>query len=144
MSSRREQIIAHIATTLAGTAGVGTRIMRSRLEAFQRNEAPAIVIEPGPDTPTVPPVSTNRTDWTLQVIIAVASRGNIPDQAADPTIVSLHSKLMADRSLGGLALDIYPGTVTPDFSKADSPAAWTVCTYSVRYRTAVGAIDQAP
>jgi hypothetical protein len=141
MSSKREQIIAALATTLAGTTGVGTRIYRSRLEAFQRNEAPALVIEPGQDQATIPAVSTRYIDWTLQVMIAVASRGDIPDQAADPTIASIHSKVMADRTLGGLVLDVYPQSVIPNFEKADTAAAWTVCTYQVRYRTSVDSIE---
>ncbi|MEI6032463.1 MAG: hypothetical protein WCQ20_15065 [Synechococcaceae cyanobacterium ELA739] len=141
MSSKREQIIAALATTLAGTTGVSTRIYRSRLEAFQRNEAPALVIEPGQDQATIPAVSTRYIDWTLQVMIAVASRGDIPDQAADPTIASIHSKVMADRTLGGLVLDVYPQSVVPNFEKADATAAWTVCTYQVRYRTSVDSIE---
>ena len=50
MSSKRESILAAIATTLVGTTGVSTRIYRSRVEAFARNEAPALVIEPGTDS----------------------------------------------------------------------------------------------
>jgi len=141
MSSKREQIIAAITSALAGTSGVGTRIYRSRLEAFQRNEAPALVVEPGQDQAVIPAVSTRYIDWTLQVMIAVASRGDIPDQAADPTIASIHSKVMADRTMGGLVLDIYPQTVAPNFEKGDAAAAWTVCTYQVRYRTSIDSIE---
>ena len=144
MSTIREQIIAQITTTLAGTTGVSTRIYRSRHEAFARNEAPAIVIEPGADQCQAPAVSHRRLDWTLSVTVAVYSRGNIPDQAADPTINSLHAKLMADRTLGGLALDILPVSVVPSFESSDLPSAWTVCTFSVRYRTLVENISQAP
>ena len=144
MSTIREQIVARIATTLAGTTGVGTRIYRSRHEAFARNEAPAIVIEPGADQCQAPAVSHRRLDWTLSVTVAVYSRGSIPDQAADPTINSLHAKLMADRTLGGLALDILPVSVVPSFESSDLPSAWTVCTFTVRYRTLIENISQAP
>ena len=135
---------SQVATTLAGTTGVGTRIYRSRHEAFARNEAPAIVIEPGADQCQAPAVSHKRLDWTLSVTVAVYSRGNIPDQAADPTINSLHGKLMADRTLGGLALDILPVSVVPSFESSDLPSAWTVCTFTVRYRTLIENISQAP
>ena len=63
--------------------------------------------------------------------------GPIPDQLADPIIASIHSQLMADRTLGGLAMDIWPGTVDPQMEKADQPALWTVLTYNVRYRSSV-------
>lgn len=142
MSTVREQILVRIATTLAGTTGVGTRIYRSRHEAFARNEAPAIVIEPSTDQCQTPAVSHKRLDWTLSVTVAVYSRGNIPDQAADPTINSLHAKLLADRTLGGLALDILPVSVVPSFESSDVPSAWTVCTFSVRYRTLIENISQ--
>lgn len=141
MSSRREQILAKIATTLAGTTGVSTRIYRSRVEAFQRNEAPALVIEPGIDTSAPEPVSTCKIDWTLQVIIGVHTRGGIPDQTADPTIVSIHFKLMADRTLGGLAMDCWPVSIDPQFDKADMTSNWTVLTYQVRYRTSISSIE---
>lgn len=141
MASKREQILAAIRTTLTSTVGVGTRIYRSRVEAFQRNEAPALVIEPGNDTSSPEPVSTCKIDWTLQVLIAVHTRGGIPDQAADPTIVDIHSKLMADRTLGGLVMDIWPVSVDPQFDKADAAANWTVCTYQVRYRTSLSSIE---
>ena len=137
MSTKREQILAAIATTLEGTADVGTRIYRSRVEAFARNEAPALVIEPGTDSAAEEQVSTCKIDWRLPVLIAVYTRGPIPDQLADPIIASIHSQLMADRTLGGLAMDIWPGTVDPQMEKADQPALWTVLTYNVRYRSSV-------
>jgi hypothetical protein len=137
MPSKRESILAAVATTLAGTTGVGTRIYRSRVEAFARNEAGAIVIEPGTDSASEELVSNCKIDWRLPVLIAVYTRGAIPDQLADPIIISLHSKLMADRTLGGLVMDIFPGTVDPQMEKADQPALWTVCTYNVRYRSSV-------
>ena len=137
MTTKREQILAAIATTLEGTTDVGTRIYRSRVEAFARNEAFALVIVPGTDSAAEEQVSTCKIDWRLPVLVAVYTRGAIPDQLADPIIASIHSQLMADRSLGGLVMDIWPGTVDPQKEKADQPALWTVCTYNVRYRTSV-------
>lgn len=139
MASKREQILAHVASTLAGTVGVSTRIYRSRVEAFARNESGAIVIEYGRDNAQT--YSTCKLDWTLDVLVAVYFRGAIPDQLADPTIVSLHSKLMTDRTLGGLALDIVPTGVDPQLEKADQPAAWIVCTYQVRYRSSASSLE---
>ena len=138
MSSKREQIMAAVAAALAGTSGVGTRIYRSRVEAFNRNEAPALVIEPGTDAAGPEPISTCKIDWTLPVLIAVHTRGGVPDQAADPIVTSVHSRLMADRTLGGLVMDVWPVSVDPQFDKADAASCWTVCTYQVRYRTQVG------
>jgi len=141
MTSRRESIMAHITSLLAGTVGVSTRIYRSRTEAFARAESGAIVIEPGIDRAQV--IANCKLEWSLEVNIAVYFRGAIPDQLADPTIVSLHSKVMADRTLGGRAIDIVPTSVDPQIQPGDQPSAWIVCAYLVRYRTSAAAINAA-
>jgi hypothetical protein len=135
MTSRREQILSAIATALATTDGVSGRVFRSRVEAFSRNEAPAIIIEPGPDRAQT--YSICKLDWTLDVLVVVHTRGQIPDQLADPILVDAHDKLMADRTLGGLAIDIVPTLSDPQRDKADLTSLWQVNTYQVRYRTAV-------
>ena len=55
MTTKRENILAAVKTALTGTAGVGTRIYRSRVEPMSRNESPAIIIEPVSDTPNKTP-----------------------------------------------------------------------------------------
>lgn len=133
MTSRREQILSYAAAALAGTTQVGSRIYRSRVDAFSREEAPAIVVEPGMDRAVE--FSSCKLDWTLELIIAVYTRGQVPDQLADPIIVDVNSNLMTDRSMGGLAIDILPAMVDPQRDKADLTSLWTVLTYKVRYRT---------
>jgi hypothetical protein len=134
-ASHREQILSAIATALATADGVSGRVYRSRVEAFSRNEAPAIIIEPGPDRAQT--YSICKLDWTLDVLVVVHTRGQIPDQLADPILVDAHDKLMADRTLGGLAIDIVPTLSDPQRDKADLTSLWQVNTYQVRYRTAV-------
>lgn len=132
MSSRREQILAHLATILAGTAGIGT-VWRSRVDAVSRDEAPALLLEPIFDR--CQPTSNCRLSWTLDVAIVIFVRGSVPDTLADPILVSAHSILMADRTLGGLAVDIVPTTVDPQRDKADLTSLWQVNTYQITYRT---------
>ena len=134
---KRESIVAAVTSALAGTTGVSTRIYRSRAEAFARDEAPAIIIEPAADVPRGEPVSTCKIDWTLTIAIIVYTRGAIPDQLAAPIIGSLHGKLMADRTLGGLALDVWPGQVLHQKEQADQTAGWTTCNYTIRYRSSI-------
>lgn len=141
MSSKREQIVQAAADAFAGTVDVGTRIFRSRLEAFQRAESPAVVVEPGVDEASGPSASNCYIDWNLTLVIGVYARGHVPDQVADPVVSDIHSRLMADRTLGGLAMDVWPVSHDPQFEKADRPAVWTVLTYRVRYRTSTTSID---
>jgi hypothetical protein len=136
MTTRRETILAAIASTLAGTTGVSTRIYRSRVEPLSRGESPALVIEPISDT-AEQNTSLPTLDWSLTVRIAVIVRGNVPDQLADPTIESLHAKLMADLTLGGYAIDVQPQGVNFEMVEADQPAGVIACDYLVRYRTSV-------
>jgi hypothetical protein len=140
MTTRREQILSAITTALAGTTGVGSRIYRSRVEAFSRGESPAISLEPINDTPATN-TSLPTLDWSLTVRIAVIVRGAIPDQLADPIVESLHSLVMADLSLGGLAMDIIPASVDWQLIEADQPAGVVLCDYVVRYRTSVGSLS---
>jgi hypothetical protein len=142
MTTRRETILAAITSTLAGTTGVSTRIYRSRVEPLTRGESPALVIEPISDT-AEQLTSLPRLDWSLTVRIAVIVRGNIPDQVADATIESLHSKLMADLTLGGYAIDIQPQGVNFEMVEADQPAGVISCDYLVRYRTSVANLATA-
>lgn len=136
MTTKRESILAAIATALVGTTGVSTRIYRSRVEPIARGESPAIVIEPINDI-AQQNTSLPTLDWSLVVRIAVIVRGNIPDQLADPTVESMHSKLMADLTLGGYAIDIEPVSVTFELVEADQPAGVVTCDYRVQYRTSV-------
>ena len=136
MTMRREDILAEIASTLAETTGVGSRIYRSRVEPLTRGESPALVIEPISDT-AEQNTSLPKLDWSLTVRISVIVRGTIPDQTADATVQSLHSKLMADLTLDGNAYDIQPVGVSFDLVEADQPAGVISCDYLVRYRTAL-------
>jgi hypothetical protein len=136
MTTRRESILAAIASALAGTTGVSTRIYRSRVEPLSRGESPALVIEPINDT-AEQNTSLPTLDWSLTVRIAVIVRGNVPDQIADPIVESLHAKLMADLTLGGYAIDVQPQGVNFELVEADQPAGVIGCDYLIRYRTSV-------
>jgi hypothetical protein len=141
MTSKREQILAAIYTALQGTAGVSTRIYRSRVEPMARNETPAIVVEPANIT-YQQNTSLPKLDSTLRVRVVVIVRANVPDQAADATMVDLHSRIMADLTLGGLAIDVQPTQTTFNIVEADQPAGVISCEYDVLYRTQVDDITQ--
>jgi len=140
MASKREQILAALQTTLAGTTGVSTRIYRSRIEPITNGESPAIVIEPITDEPSINTSSYLKIDWTLRVRIVVIVRGTIPDQAADPTVQSLFTKVLTDPTIGGLAKDIRPATQTFEVLEADTPAGLITCEFEIEYRTAYNSL----
>ena len=136
MATKREQILAQVATTLASTAGVSNRVYRSRATAVARAESPAIIIEPV--TNTVQQItSLPKLDHTLRVRIVVVVRSTTPDTEADSVIESMHSLLMADLTVGGLAIDIQPSLTNFDYLDADQPAGVYSNEYNIVYRTSV-------
>jgi hypothetical protein len=136
MASKRESILAAVRTALTGTTGVSNRIYRSRVEPVSRAESPALVVEPLSDT-AAQNTALPTLDWSMIVRITVIVRGVVPDQLADPIIQSLHSRLMADLTLGGYAIDVQPIGVTFNFTEADGAAGEIQCDYRVMYRTSV-------
>ena len=149
MASKREQILERIKTVvLPGTVQVGTRIYRSRAQAYSKSEAPAISISPGEDNPANAPrtigASLGRLDQVLPVLIEIYVRGDVPDQLADPIGVDVHARMMADRTLGGLAHDVQPDGWRPEYEPADATAGWIGHKFLIRYRTRDDAIDAAP
>ena len=136
MTTKRETILAAVRTALTDTTGVSTRIYRSRVEPLARGESPAIVVEPVSDT-AEQNTSLPTLDWSLTVRVAVIVRGDVPDQVADPIVESLHAKVMADLTLGGVAIDVQPISVGFDMVEADQPAGVISCDYLIRYRTSV-------
>lgn len=137
MTTKRESIMQALFTALAGTTNVGTRIYRSRVEPVARAESPALVLEPVSDV-----VEQNTClptlDHLLTVRVVVIVRAAVPDQASDPIVQSLHAKMVADLSLGGLAIDVQPGPTEFTLEQADTPVGVIYCTYRIQYRTSVG------
>lgn len=136
MTTKRESIIAAVRTALTGTTGVGTRIYRSRVEPLARSESPALIVEPVIDN-VAQNTSLPTLDHSLDIQIVVLVRAAVPDQTADPIIESLHSKVMADLTLGGLCYDVQPGPTRFTMESADVPVGVIFCTYRILYRTSV-------
>ena len=135
MATKSDQTLTAIKTKLTGTTGVGTRIYRSRPEAFSRSETPAIIIEPMSDTPQDTNSFNNRIRWEFRFRVSVIVRGAIPDNVADASVESLHAKITDDPTLNGLTIDIRPSTTSFEILEADQPAGVTSCEFEAEYQT---------
>lgn len=148
MSTIREQIMAKIVTTLAGTTGVGTHIYRSRVIPLTRDIAPALVARPSPDMESVTTlggaIGGAIADRSLSVDIEVYVRGDAPDTLADPIIDSAHRKLMADKTLGGLCENITETGSQWQAKEADLTAGMLSVSYRIKYLTKSGDLSLAP
>jgi hypothetical protein len=137
MATKREQILEAIKTALTGSATLGATVYRSRVTPLARGESPAVIVEPVRND-VEQNTSLPTLDHSMQVRVAVIVRGEIPDQLADPVIDAAHAAIMADLTLGGLAIDVQPGETEFTMQDADQPVGVIFSIYIVRYRTSVG------
>ena len=137
--SIREQILQAAAALIASEV-TPVPVYRSRVDAFSRRQASAVVIEPGFDRLTQE-LSQCKLDWEFSLSIAIYTRGQVPDQLADPIVQKVHEALMVERTLGGLALHVTPVSIDPQLEAGDEPSGWIQMVYAVRYRTQLTALD---
>ena len=143
MTTKRENILDQIKTSLANTTNVGSRIYRSRVVPLARNESPALVIEPVSDT-CEQNLSLPKLDWSLTVRISIIVRAStsddVPDSVADPIVESVHSKMTADLTLNSTCIDVQPQSVSFEMVDADQAAGVIGMDFLIRYRTAVNSV----
>tara|TARA_R100000329_G_scaffold145539_1_gene131174 strand:- start:990 stop:1418 length:429 start_codon:yes stop_codon:yes gene_type:complete len=135
MTTIRESILANLTTQLAGTVGVGTRIYRSRVTPVSREEGTVLIVEPISDSCQT---NRNKFQWTLNIRISVITRGSATqtaDQVADPTVKSVHDKIVSDITIGGKAIDITPRNVSFDLIDGDQPSGVVSLDYIIIYQT---------
>jgi hypothetical protein len=137
MATKRELILEAIKTALTSSATLGATVYRSRVTPLARGESPAVIVEPVRND-VEQNTSLPTLDHSMQVRVAVIVRGEIPDQLADPVIDAAHAAIMADLTLGGLAIDVQPGETEFTMQDADQPVGVIFSIYIVRYRTSVG------
>jgi len=143
MTTKRENILDQIKTSLANTTNVGARIYRSRVVPLARNESPALVIEPVSDT-CEQNLSLPKLDWSLTVRISIIVRAStsddVPDSVADPIVESVHSKMTADLTLNSTCIDVQPQSVSFEMVDADQAAGVIGMDFLIRYRTSVNSV----
>jgi hypothetical protein len=133
--SKREQIMAAVVTALAGTTGVGSRIFRSREDALAAAESPSLLVMPESEDPSE--LTIGYVEKRLRISVGVYARAvSSPDSAADATAQSVHAKLLADPTLGGLAVDLSEGATDWDFDQADQTSVMVNMRFVVWYRHA--------
>ena len=135
MSTKREAILTRLITQLAGTAGVGTRIYRSRVTPVSRSEGAVLIVEPISDNCET---RRNAFQWTLNVRLSVVVRGTATqtaDQAADAIVKSIHDKIASDITLNGNAIDMTPRNVSFDLIDGDQPSGVISLDYIIIYQT---------
>jgi hypothetical protein len=132
--SVRESILQAVVERVRGLSNTGLKVFRSRRAALGRLELPAVIIEPVSDSGE----GDNTTiyqDWQLLVSVRLFTRGDAPDVASEALAAQIHSALMADGQLGGLALSITGTNVTYALEFSEGTACETQLEYQINYRT---------
>lgn len=141
MSTQVELILTAIQSRLV-SASIGASVERSRVVSFEREDLPAVDIKPRDEEAT--PHANGLQRCILNVEIQIHTRGDVPDQLADPIAASLHAALVADPTLGGLCQRLYYTSRNWTFADADASAGQLAMIYAVHYATPAGDITRLP
>lgn len=135
MTTATQNIIAAIAAALTG-AGITVREDTDALYSFE--DKPCVVVDCGDEAPA-PVVGMGYVYWDLNVSLLIGADGPAPKLAPEPTRQAAHAAIYADRTLGGMAIDISIGPVTRSIDPENPAAGITQVVYSVKYRALEGA-----
>ena len=146
MSSKAEQIaqaFVALATSPALAAIPAARVFRDINRAMATSELPAMAIEMGNETAPARNLIQHE-DRALSIHVhvlsgAVASDAS-PYTSGDAALVEFHARVLADLTLGGLALDVREGETLRNREMVGDDLAQVRKTYNVEYRTAVGTL----
>lgn len=134
MATKREQVLAALETLLNNATAVCSHIARERMRPWPESVSLALNIVPETD-PRQETGGVNNTDRALFVDFQITSRGDQPTTLADPTVDALHDRLMSDRDLGGLAIDIEAGDNDFEWDDAERDECVIHQRYRITYRT---------
>ena len=137
MTSKALQIAQAIETVLtvpAMTAVPAASVYADPLDALEHETFPAVAVELGDEDEPIE-VATGVLARSLEITITVLSNGSAPFVRADAPLVEAHSRIFADRTLGGLALDIAEGPTRRQREGMGEGVGSSAKTYRIQYRT---------
>lgn len=109
--------------------------------AIKAVDTPCIVVEMG-DEPAPQRVLIGAEDRSMQIKISVIGSADDAATVIDPIVAEVHKRLVADRTLGGLSMDVQPGAITRQRDNTmDRPALVTELVYQVEYRTTMTSME---
>lgn len=119
---------------------------RSREEAVARSEGIAVLVQPKDERKTqMGGVQTGRgivmRDFAFTV--NVLTRGDVPDQIADPVAEAMHKLIFADRTFGNLVSVLTEGDSEWSIDEADAAAGELMNEYIARYQTTADDLSQS-
>lgn len=143
MASRAQQIAAAALARLTVppmTSVAATNVHASLRGALQSERLQAVAIEPG-DEPEPARVAIGVVQRRIELRVTVLGQGAAGYAVLDPAHVEIHARLMADPTLGGLALDIDEGPISRDREDAERQRVSLTHVYRYIYRTSEESLE---
>lgn len=137
MTSKAEQITQAIVAALtvpAMSSVPASRVFRDIHGALQASALPAIAVETGDEETPERRTARHKMRW-MEVTVSIVAAGASPFTVGDPALVEAHGRLMADRALGGLALEVLEGPTRRERSSAEQQLGVVAKTYRVQFHT---------
>ena len=136
MQSIREQIIQTIVARLTPVAsGQGATIRRQPTVPTDRAQLPALLVFPESEAVRRINDRTERELVIRVVALATGSATDGPEPAVDRLMTAAHASLLADVTLGGLALGMEETDTEWQQDDADMDVAALPSRYRITYRT---------
>lgn len=142
--SIRERILQAVFERLRAAAeSQSAKAYRSPVAALSREQSPALAVFPETDSIRQRPNDRVEHELVVRIVaIARATGTEPPETQADRLLVATHLELMADATLGGLALGLRELDTEWDVEDADATACAIPARYEVRYRTLASDLTQ--
>lgn len=146
MSHVRKQVRDYFETTLTGLTTTGTKVYASRVYSLAENNLPAIAIYTKSETSAeVSFVGKRVQNRVLDVAVEGYVRTTATfDDVIDTIATEVETALLADTTLGGLAINTELTSTEINFSgESEQPVGTIVLTFAVQYRTETGQPETA-
>ena len=109
--------------------------------AIKAQDTPCVVVEMGDERPPQR-VMIGAEDRSMQLKVFVIGAQDDAATLIDPIVAEVHKRLVADLTLGGLAMDVMQDAITRQRDNTmDKPALVTEMIYQVEYRTSMTSME---
>jgi hypothetical protein len=144
-TSLRERILQAVASRVQGAATVsGARFVRQPVLGIPTEQAPVLVMMFDGEQVLDRSALHATREISLRVGALTRNTNDTADlTAADALLVSAHAALLADTTLGGLALAVDEQGAELETADTADVAVLLAQRYAVRYRTRTAALDVA-
>lgn len=141
--TRAEAIISALINALTNPAMASvspSAIYRDLIGAIDQGNTLALVVEEGDESaPQYDTISS--VERTVEISLSAIAKGSMPYSRADAPLLEAHNRIMADRELGGLSMDIQEGQTTRQRDSLDRAVGIVTKTYRVVYRTSADSLE---